>query len=120
MRPIGKIHYNSTDKCTKAIIFELDDTKAVDITELDIRPLTDIADTMLIATATSTRHAKALADKAIDKGKEIDMPPYSKDGYDSCEWILVDFGDLIVNIMLAETREFYALEKLWCNIDEQD
>ena len=110
---------SKTDQLTQAIINELDDTKAIDITSIDIRSLTDIADTMLIATATSTRHAKGLADKALQQGKLIGLPAYSKDGYDTCEWILLDFGDLIVNIMLADTRELYALEKLWCNIDEQ-
>ena len=91
----------------------LDDNKALDITTLDVSHLTDMTDHMIICTATSNRHAKTLADKVCRACKAAEKRPYSISGEDEAHWILIDFSDTVVHIMLEETREFYSLEKLW-------
>lgn len=91
----------------------LEELKAVDIVTLDVRELTDVTDYMVIATGTSNRHVKSLADNVSVEAKKQQMPPLSMEGENGAEWMLVDFGDVIVHIMLPATRIFYDLEKLW-------
>jgi ribosome silencing factor RsfS/YbeB/iojap len=88
--------------------------KAIEITLLDVHSLTNVTDTMVICTATSTRHATSVAEKLIRAMIGIGIKPYNRieEQMDS-GWILVDFLDMVVHIMLRETREFYSLEKLW-------
>ena len=102
-----------TDQLTQLVIDTLDDHKGLAITELDITALTDIADRMIICTATSRRHGSALADKVVMKSKEHEVQPLGVEGLESAEWILIDLQDVIIHIMLQETRDFYSLEKLW-------
>ncbi len=94
-------------------IHALDELKGEDIKTLDISKLTSIADTMIICSARSTRHLKALADAVIEQAKAHGSRPLSSDGDPNSGWILIDLNDIIVHIMLPETREFYNLEKLW-------
>ena len=95
------------------ILQELDDAKAVDVLELDIRALTQIADWMVVASGTSTRHVLALAERLREAGVKHDQKPTGVEGDNEGEWVLMDFGDLIVHLMLPATREFYDLEGLW-------
>ena len=95
------------------ILQELDDTKAVDVLELDIRALTQIADWMVVASGTSTRHVLALAERLREAGVKHGQKPTGVEGDNEGEWVLMDFGDLIVHLMLPATREFYDLEGLW-------
>ncbi|HEC12246.1 MAG TPA: ribosome silencing factor [Acidiferrobacteraceae bacterium] len=95
------------------VVTALEDLKAQDIQVLDVHQMTDIADFMVIATGTSSRHVKAMADKTIDAMKEHGHRPLGMEGEQEGEWVLVDFGDLILHVMLPATRSFYDLEKLW-------
>ena len=101
------------DTVRRWIVDELDDAKAVDILELDIRPLTQIADWMVVASGTSTRHVLALAERLRAAGVRYGVKPSGVEGESDGEWVLLDFGDLIVHRMLPATREFYDLEGLW-------
>lgn len=91
----------------------LDELKARNVTDLDVRELTSIADHMVIATGTSSRHVKALADNVIEQAKAAGVMPVGTEGQQNAEWILVDLGDVIVHVMQPATREFYDLERLW-------
>lgn len=98
----------------------LDDAKAQNIVSLDVAKISSIADYMVIATGTSARHVSAVADRLIDSLKKDGVRAWGSEGQDTGEWVLVDFGDVIVHIMQAETRDFYQLEKLWSGVDVGD
>ena len=91
----------------------LDDLKAQNILVLDIREISSFADWFIIATASSSRNAKAISNKLIESLKLQEQHLVGIEGQDDSEWILVDGGDVIVNIMQQDTREFYDLESLW-------
>ncbi len=99
---------------TDLVIKTISAHKAQDIKVLDVSSLTDVMDTMVICTATSIRHAASMAEKLVEATKKVGIKPFNKvqDQTDT-GWILVDLLDVVVHIMLAETREFYSLEKLW-------
>lgn len=91
----------------------LDDMKAQDLVVLDVREMTGITDFMIIASANSSRHLKALADTVVEKARQAGQRPLGVEGELGGEWALVDLGDVIVHIMTPQVREFYQLEKLW-------
>lgn len=96
----------------------LDDMKAVNVKVLDVRGLTDIADVMIIASGTSDRHVKSIAENVLDKAKKSGFRTLGKEGERDGEWVLVDLQDIIVHVMLPRVREFYGLERLWDNGEE--
>lgn len=98
----------------------LDDLKAKDMVELNVTSLSDVTDTMIIATGTSNRHVKALADNVIDEGKQQGIRPIGIEGMEAGDWVLVDYGDTVVHVMLEPTRDFYDLEKLWAPVTKSD
>ncbi|MDF1782014.1 MAG: ribosome silencing factor [Alcanivoracaceae bacterium] len=95
------------------VLDALDEMKAKNVSSLDVREITSVADNMVIASGTSTRHVKAMADSVMEKAKEKGFRPIGVEGTESAEWILVDLGDVIVHLMQQATREYYDLERLW-------
>lgn len=95
------------------ILKELDDNKAKNIVNMDVRGLSNVTDFMVVATATSSRHAKAVADKLWEASKEAGNVPIGMEGELVGDWVLLDLGDVVVHIMLEQVRAMYQLEKLW-------
>lgn len=94
-------------------IAALEDMKAQDIISLDVREKTSVTDIMVIASGTSSRHVKSLADNVLEKVKQQGVRPLGSEGLEGGEWALLDLGDVVVHVMLPTTREFYDLERLW-------
>jgi ribosome-associated protein len=96
----------------------LDEKKAQDIRVLQIGTLTTIGDYFVVATANSTTQVKALTDEVDQKLSAMGEEPRRIEGYATASWVLMDYRDVIVHIFLKETREFYALERLWSDAPE--
>lgn len=105
----------TADQLLECVLTALDDTKAKNVTRLDVRDLTSIADYMVIASGTSSRHVKSMADSVLEKCREIGIKPSGTEGTDTGEWVLVDLGDVVLHVMQQATREYYDLERLWQN-----
>ena len=91
----------------------LEDLKAVDPVVLDVRELSAVMDWLVVASGTSSRHVKSLADNVMMKAKEQGVRPLGVEGERVGEWVLVDFGDVVVHVMQPAARSFYDLERLW-------
>lgn len=102
-----------TAQLQQLIVDALDDLKAVDITVLDVSEKSGFTDLMVVASGSSTRQVKALAERVIERAKQAGHAPLGVEGERDAEWILVDLGDAVVHVMLPAVREFYSLEKLW-------
>ena len=95
------------------IVSALEDLKGKDIVTMDVREMTDVMDTLVIASGTSNRHVKSLASNVVDETKKQGLQAIGVEGLEGGEWVLVDFGDTVLHVMLPATRDFYDLEKLW-------
>ena len=95
------------------VVDALEELKGKDILVIDVREKTSVTDYMIIATGTSSRHVKSMADNVLEKAKEQGFRPIGSEGLDSGEWGLLDMGSVVVHVMQAETRAFYDLERLW-------
>ena len=104
---------SSTEDLKAMVLAALEDAKANDIRQLDVRGLTDITDWMVVASGTSTRHVLALADHVRTQVKAQGLLPIGTEGESGSDWVLLDFGDVVVHLMLPDTRGFYDLEGLW-------
>jgi ribosome-associated protein len=96
----------------------VEELKARDVVEIDVRGKSSVTDYMVIASGTSTRHVKSIADEVVRFAKNLDVMPLGVEGEREAEWVLVDLGDVVVHVMLPRVREFYALERLWTVGDE--
>ncbi|NII53061.1 ribosome silencing factor [Luteibacter sp. SG786] len=103
----------SNEHLRQRVVAALEDLKAKDVREIDVRGKTSIADILFIASGTSARHVKSIADEVIKFAKEAGVMPLGVEGQTEAEWVLVDLGDIIVHVMMPRIREFYGLERLW-------
>lgn len=103
----------NSEQVTTLAVEALEELKGVDVTVIDILGKSSIADAMLVATGTSQRHVRSLAENVRLAAKGAGHPPLGVEGDDRSDWVLVDLGDVIVHVMTEEKREFYSLEKLW-------
>jgi ribosome-associated protein len=110
-RPRRAPRRNST--LEKLVLAALDDMKAVNVKLLDVRGLTDITDAMIVASGTSDRHVRSIAERVIEKARDAGRRPLGVEGTRDNEWVLVDLQDVLLHVMLPRVREFYAIEQLW-------
>ena len=96
-----------------AVVDAIEDIKGFDITVMDVRKLTSMTSYMIVASATSSRQAKAVADNVREKLKEKGYHIRGTEGEKEGEWVLVDLDDIVVHIMVPTTRAYYNLEQLW-------
>ncbi|MGQ4583861.1 ribosome silencing factor [Lysobacter sp. F60174L2] len=108
----------SVDELLKAVRDAVAELKAKDTVEIDVRGKSSVTDYMVIASGTSSRHVKSIADEVVRFAKKLDVMPLGVEGEREAEWVLVDLGDVVVHVMLPRVREFYALERLWTVGDE--
>ena len=103
----------SSEELLARILTSLDDDKAEDVVQIDLRGKTAIGDYMVIASGRSTRQVSSMADKLVERLKQ-DFGRLSRvEGKDAGDWVLIDTGDVIVHIFRPDVREFYQLEKMW-------
>ena len=103
----------TTEALKAMVLAALEDAKANDVRQLDVRRLTDITDWMVVASGTSTRHVLALADHVLPQVKAQGLSPIGTEGESGSDWVLLDYGDVVVHLMLPDTRGFYDLEGFW-------
>ena len=102
-----------TETLLKTVRDATEELKAKDVVEIDVRGKSSVTDYMVIASGTSTRHVKSIADEVMKFANRLDVQPLGVEGEREAEWVLVDLGDVVVHVMLPRVREFYALERLW-------
>ncbi len=98
---------------TSKIKAALEDKKAEKISILDVHNLTSVCDHMIIASANSSQHIRALANQVVEVAKKQGIEVLGVEGEKNWEWVLIDLGNILVHVMLPETRSYYELEKLW-------
>ena len=108
-------HDQSVQDCVKVVLNALEDVKAKDIVKIDVTGISNVADAMIIASGTSTRHIKSLANNVADEARKAGFRPIGIEGERDAEWILIDLGYVVVHCMLPTARKFYDLESLWRN-----
>ncbi|KAA9130242.1 ribosome silencing factor [Marinihelvus fidelis] len=97
----------------RLVIDTLEEFKAQDIKVIDVTGVSPLTDQFVIASGTSTRHVRSMADKLVERAKANGIQPTGVEGQGEAQWVLVDLNDVIVHLMLPQTRAFYNLEKLW-------
>jgi len=103
----------TTDQLQQLVVSSLEDFKAIDIMVIDVSGRSPLTERLIIASGNSTRHVKSMSENLIVKAKAAGYLPLGVEGAREGEWVLVDLNDVIVHLMLPQTRAFYNLEKLW-------
>lgn len=103
----------STHQLLECVRQATEELKARDVVEIDVIGKSSVTDFMVIASGTSSRHVKSIADEVVKFAKNLGIMPLGVEGEREAEWVLVDLGDVLVHVMLPRVREFYALERLW-------
>ena len=103
----------SSDRTLAAILASLDDDKAEDVVQIDLRGRSEMGDYMVIATGRSTRQVAAMAEHVAETLKQDHGILVKTEGKEAADWVLIDSGDVIVHLFRPEVREFYQLEKMW-------
>ena len=103
----------SPEPLLRVIRAALEEIKAIDIREIDVRGKTGVTDFMVVASGTSTRHVKSIAEEVQRRARQAGFAPIGVEGEREAEWVLVDLGDAVVHVMLPRVRELYMLERLW-------
>ncbi len=93
----------------------LDDLKAINVVTMDVSELTDVMDYLVIASGSSSRHVKSLANNVSVEVKKHGVRPLGIEGEKTGDWVLLDLGDVVVHVMLPDMRDLYDLERLWSN-----
>ena len=94
----------------------LDAIKAKEIVCLDVKEQTSVTDYMIVASGTSSHHVKSIAGYVGEELKKAGINPIGSEGEQAAEWVLIDFGDVVLHVMMPTAREFYDLEKLWSGL----
>jgi len=105
----------TTDTLQDLVIQAMDDLKAENINHINLEGVSGFTDRMIFASGNSNRHVKSIAQSVIDASKKANIPPLGVEGEDIGDWVLVDLGDIVVHVMLPETRDFYEIERLWAD-----
>ena len=103
----------SIDEVRALVRTALEDLKAEDIVELDVKGKTSVADVIFVASGNSGRHVKSIANNVVMESKHAGNQPLCIEGETDADWVLVDLGDVVVHVMQAQARKFYDLEGLW-------
>ena len=109
----------SFEQLKNLVLKALDDFKAIDVKSIDVSDQNPLTELFVVATGSSSRHVKSMAENLILKAKAAGCPPLGVEGQRDADWVLVDLNDVIVHLMLPQSRAFYNLEKLWVASDEQ-
>ena len=108
------------DKIWQSAVHTLDEHKATDIKVLEVSSITSIADYFLIASGNSANQVRSLSDYVEEKLAKEGICPLRHEGYNSGDWITLDYGDVLIHIFRRETRDFYDLERLWVDATDVD
>lgn len=101
------------DDLKDKVVDLLNETKARDIQAFNVTEMTSVTDYMIVSSGTSGRHVRSIASHLLDELRGQGLRPLGSEGEEHGEWILIDYGDVVVHVMRTETRDFYQLEKLW-------
>jgi len=101
------------EQLEQLVLDTLADMKAQDISVMDVRGKTAVTDFMIVASGTSDRHVKAIAETVAFRAKAAGEPPLGTEGVNEGEWALVDLNGVVVHVMLPKVRDYYNLERLW-------
>lgn len=103
----------TAEEVFKAALQALINQKALDLRALDIKDVSDIADTFIIVSGTSNRHVRGIADKLKEELLKLSETPVCISGYQEADWIIIDYADLVVHIFYEPMRDYYALDEMW-------